>query len=273
MIIVCVGWKSIISIRQKKGKNMNIFKLGRGDFFGVIIPGAFLILNIMFIFPKFVNNLICKISTIDLTNNNAIFYVLLFVTSYIFGASFRLIRPDYNEKLSIIFWAPVCLLTGIFNLLRNKKGIVANVKLKFKEYCVSFPYIDYFYDDYLAKSPESLFDFYNEILNKEFKGDRNLMKGHNFINFCKCYVQKSSNDMFEELLFCEGLVRFISGMCIALILCIILSVFFLEDKIGLLLSVYIFLLILFIMKLRRIRIKEVLTVFVSFQITYNAKES
>jgi hypothetical protein len=42
------------------------------------------------------------------------------------------------------------------------------------------------------------------------------MKGQHFINFCKSYILENSKGSYDEIIFCEGLVRFLSGIIITL---------------------------------------------------------
>jgi hypothetical protein len=61
---------------------VNFFRFGgRGDFFGIIIPGAFLLLNLILLFPE---------STKAVwEDNELITFSLLFILSYIFGIALR----------------------------------------------------------------------------------------------------------------------------------------------------------------------------------------
>lgn len=207
--------------------------------------------------------------------NDAVFFSFLLILSYIVRFSLRLLKPIYLEKAAIVLWSPYCLIKPAWLLWRKKEeGSLRDlVKLHFKRHWESFPYIDWFVESYLDDVPKSYQAFYkNAILTKEFEDDRELMKGYNFINQCKLAIYNSSTVLRDEVLFNEGLVRFLAGMCYALITSILFVALFLKYEPKTLLMIYSGLFVLLALKLRHIRTKEVATIFDSYFFTYN-KES
>ena len=243
---------------------MNIFNLGRGNFFGIIIPGAFLLGNILFINPQLAQEL-NKIDLLkSILENNYVLLPFLTIISYIIGFSLRLLRPTYLEKFSIIFWSFYIVYKHWINP-KSKDRKLSTVISSFKAYWESFPYIDWFYDSLLSKVSVSYRNFYEDkILKKEYAGDKELMKGLNFINHCKLFIYDKSDPLRNEILYDEGLVRFLSGMCYVLSAIIIFAIFFTKPTPWQLIIIYGFLNILFMTRLRYIRVKEVLAVFDSY---------
>ena len=180
---------------------MNILRFGRGDFFGIIIPGAFLLLNLIFIFPveKSIPGLNIKVP-------DAIIYSLVVIICYILGDVLRLINPSFVDYIS-----------GNINNFFRFIFKMTNKKMIAHFYHDKYPYIPWFCDHYLKKLPQSSQIFWNDFLKVEYSSDREKLNGKNFINYCKSYIASESKELTNEILFCEGLVRFLSGMVIALI--------------------------------------------------------
>jgi hypothetical protein len=254
---------------------MNILKFGRGDFFGIMIPGIFLVINIYFLFPEIIQSLLGQQAVSNIGNITTIVVPLSFIIGYIFGFALRLIKPNLLEILSFLFWCPILAVSSVYRFYTDKINNNGITLTKFfisrlKSYWEPFPYIDWFYDSYLLQSPSSLKMFFNNLLKKEFDNDREKMKKQNFINLCKIITQEKSSKLYEEVIFCEGLVRFLSGTSCALIIVIVLNLFH-HFYIMTLLYIYIILFILFILKLRHIRNKEVVTIFSAFALCIKNK--
>jgi hypothetical protein len=249
---------------------MNIFKVGRGDFFGIIIPGAFLIINFILFIPQIKDILPLNSLSPLLAGKESIVFALLFVLSYIVGFALRLISPDYIEIPFLIIRAPYIIvkeaIKKLANFISRKQlfnkqypgdGLAKNIWRIFKFYLEPFPYINWTFDNYLKKGPESLSAFYVKLLQTEFKNDRSRMLGHAFINQCKLFIKQKSTGLHDEIMFNEGLVRFLSGMSYALAVSFISSVFLATTYNNHLLALYSILFILFAWKLRHLRWAEV----------------
>lgn len=167
---------------------MNFFKLGRGDFFGIIIPGAFLVANCIYLFnPETINE-----------QNNTAFYSILICVSYIGGISLRLLNPDWLE----------CLPP------------------QFKRHWGQFPYINWYIDTHLNGLPNSFGDSLRSLLRNEFDENRSRISqanGKDFINYCKTVISFKSPYLHEGILHAEGFSRLLSGMGYALVICALLT--------------------------------------------------
>lgn len=73
-------------------------------------------------------------------------------------------------------------------------------------------------------------------MNKQFSGNPERMEHNEFINICKTHVCEKSEWLHEEIIFCEGIVRFSSGIIWGLFINII--VFLATKNISYLLFVY-----------------------------------
>jgi len=258
---------------------MNIFKVGRGDFFGIIIPGSFLIINILFLLST------TGILSFDLPANStaktstetfnilkieaAILIPSLLILSYIIGFSLRAISPSKIERLLLyVIWCPICSLIAlkkvVFNKKKEKKETFGSYyKILIDRYLYPFPYIEWFYGKYQKNSPNSYRDFWEQILKNEFKGKKELMKGQYFINQCKIIVFEKSVTLREEIIFNEGIIRFLSGVLIALALCIAIICYMsiCNRDLLILLIAYFILFIIIGYRFKDIRMKEVVTIF------------
>lgn len=167
---------------------MNLFKFGRGDFLGIIIPGAFLLANTIYLFIPEISN----------KESNTAFYSLMIIVSYIVGISLRLLSPDWLE----------CFPP------------------QFKKHWGEFPYINWYLDTHLNGLPNSFGNFFKSLLKNEFNGDRSRIsqaKGKDFINYCKTEICLKSDSLHEGILHAEGFSRLISGMGYALAFCALLA--------------------------------------------------
>jgi hypothetical protein len=248
---------------------MNIFKLGRGELFGIIMPGAFLFLNIVVFHP--LDNL-PGTAYIMSGKSSAISITVFIVLSYTLGFSLRLIKPDWIEKLTFLIRIPYLFFHSAyfyffsqpkFTCIGESRHFISYFLKNLKIYWERFPYIDWFYDYYLNKSPVSVKNFWENLCEEEFSSHKKTMKSRVFINQCKLYVRSKSVPLNEELMFREGLVRFISGMSCAFFFsaCIIL---YYESTDTFLFWLYGFLFVIFGLKLRYIRFREVGFIFTSF---------
>jgi hypothetical protein len=230
---------------------MNILRFGRGDFFGIIIPGAFLLLNLIFIIPIKENITIPNISDL-----NWVLYPLVVIICYILGDVLRLINPSimdyFSSKINIF-------IRFIFKKRTGKKEV--------HFYNDKYPYITWFYDKYLNRLPQSSRSFWDDFLKTEYASDRKKLYDKNFINYCKSYITSESKELNNEILFSEGLVRFLSGMAIAFIIIIPLSI--LKNALPIpIVILYIICFIVILYRFRTIRVKEVVTTLNLFELLW-----
>lgn len=248
---------------------MNIFKFGRGDFFGVIIPGAFLVINFTFFVPAMKNIFYENTIAASLAGKEGLVTTLLFVLSYIIGFALRLLTPSFIEWLSIIIRFPYIIYRTLRetgpqqigssnpNIYQPQGGIIKRIKYKVSLYSERFPYINWFFDNYLEKTASSQSKFFFELLANEFGNNRTRMSGHHFINSCKLLVKQKSTALHDELIFFEGTIRFLSGMSYALGVCLLARLFFSATYSNYLLSLYCLLFVVFVWRLRHLRWAEV----------------
>lgn len=242
---------------------MNVFKLGRGELFGIIIPGAFFLLNIYLFFPA--ENLGIDLKVVLEGSHEGLVITAALVLSYILGFSLRLIKPDILEKITCLVRVPYIITVALYAWIVRSQKFWPVFSARFKLYWQTFPYIDWFYDNYQQSSPNSFGAFYQHVLNEEFDGNRWRMKGQVYVNQCKLLVRNDSMNLGEELMFREGLVRFLAGMSCALFFsALILAVY--APKCHFLVRLYSILFILFILKLRHIRLREVSAIFSAYLI-------
>ena len=250
---------------------MGIFKFGRGDFFGIIIPGAFLIINIIAFMPDFASQFSPENISENIKSKETIVFTLLFVTSYIAGFALRLIKPDYMEYVSMILLIPYLCFRELYRALSSKdadksRRFIQNVKCKLSAYSESFPYIDRIFERHINTYPRSYRLFFTSIVMDEFDNNRERMKGHAFINHCKMLIKGITNDLHEELLFREGLIRFLSGMCWAVAFCVF-SYFSMATKYnGHIILIYCVAFALFAVKLKHARRAEAQAIFSAYML-------
>lgn len=253
---------------------MNFLNFGTGKFFGLIIPGAFLLINLIFYAPAGItentgNDESFPVLEFILANleDKTLIIPLLFVISYILGFTLRLIRPTLLEKFAFY----------MFSFLYAFRAWRAYIKedrlIKYKWFWRAetrwvredFPYIDWVYEEYLNKSANSYDSFYQTLLREEYDGQIERLKGHNFINQCKLYIYDKSSFLRSEILFNEGLVRLMAGMTYAMILSFIF--FLIVGSVQHIALIYVLISLALISKLRTIRRKEVLTILDAFFFT------
>nr|VFK06109.1 MAG: hypothetical protein BECKLPF1236A_GA0070988_1000134 [Candidatus Kentron sp. LPFa]VFK22609.1 MAG: hypothetical protein BECKLPF1236C_GA0070990_1000117 [Candidatus Kentron sp. LPFa] len=200
---------------------MNIFRFSRGDFYGTIIPGSFFAINIfMFLMILLYGNEgIEKIFGYLMgkeTGMGVVPFFVFFVASYVLGSLLRSIPPDISEKIYVFFSPKRYKIVKCFPYVRfRSKDLYDNDK---------YPYGRWFRKSYLLRQPKSYCDFYRSVLINEFGGIIKPFKGDYFINLCKVVSFGKSDSLRDEIIFCEGLVRFYSGTFLALLLSVIFTV-------------------------------------------------
>ncbi len=228
---------------------MNISRFGRGDFFGIIIPGAFLLLNFIIIFSSITPAILLT----KITDLEWILYPLIVIICYILGDILRLINPSFIDFLS-----------SKFNILR----IIVIDKIRKRKsrhfYGDKYPYITWFFDKHLEELPESSKVFWQNFLKTEYSSVQNKLYGEAFINYCKNYIASVSKDLYDDILFCEGHVRFLSGLSIALIIIIPLAIMS-KSLHSYVIFLYGLCLTITLYRFRRVRAKEVATIFCTFE--------
>jgi len=251
---------------------MGILKLGKGNFWGVIIPGGFLFINIFAVFYS--DNLDKLILQSGLGYS---FILLSILFSIIIGYVLRLIKPSYAEYFSI----PILIIFLLFRKLIINLCKLSKIHPKYikappsiHEITEKFPYTNLFYYKHLNSFPNSVKDFYNELLQKEFDDEIERI-GNPFFSHCKNYIVENSNHLGEELFLTEGLVRFLNGMFYSLTLSIIiifiksLHLNFNNEIFNYILLGYIFSLLVILIRYKSVRKLEAVMCFDSFYITYN----
>ena len=101
---------------------MNIFKFGRGDIFGILIPGAFIVINLIFIFNVPFDGSLFKTFGIDVAafiNNTGFLLICFIVASYVFGFGLRVIDPSKVEYIYYLFWWPLHLILAGIKYIRQ----------------------------------------------------------------------------------------------------------------------------------------------------------
>ncbi|MBN2396523.1 MAG: hypothetical protein JXC36_08725 [Candidatus Atribacteria bacterium] len=250
---------------------MDIFKIGKGSFWGVIIPGGFVVANIFFVFYREYME--------GLLSQSGLFIVLGILLSYIFGNVLKLIQPRVAEIISIPIQFIVSLFFKVIDTIRKLLRIreISWLKPKsFKWILQDFPYMRWFYEDYLEKLPEQVKAFFYEYKKREFSDDLDKM-GYVFFNYCKHYAIENSNHLRDELYFHEGLMRFLNGMVYATI--VFGSIIFYKSihmnftyqPYNLALGMYLFILLVILYRYKNVRRLETVTCFMSFYIVQKNK--
>jgi hypothetical protein len=231
---------------------MDILKYSRGHFFGTLLPGAFLLLNILLIDSSIFDALLNQ-SKINLKDNQAIMLIAGFIFSYVIGIALRLLSPDFLERLALIVRIPLSFLLTFFDKIirrRNIKTLKERIILASQLY----PYSEWFFNTYLPDSSNQHREFYNN----EFKNDIKQIS-RNFINNCKTFIYDSSPGLSEEIMYNEGLIRFICGIIYSLLLVLVL-LFVHFSGMKELFFTYLILIIVFLYRLRGVRAKEAISV-------------
>jgi hypothetical protein len=241
---------------------MEIFKNSRGHFFGILIPGLFLTINVYFFYPELLEDFGFK-SNIDLISNDSLGIILFFVFSYVFGIGLRLMKPSWLERLAIVPQFPVILIQYSFHRLvrifRKDSISIKSISSSVYEIWQEFPYKEWFFTSYIKSSSKTYREFYESILKNEFDNDYKLIDKH-FVNYCKTFIYENSVGLSEEVMYNEGLTRFISGILYSIIVSIV-AILALSGSFRYVLIYYSLIFVFFLLQLRRIRTKEVLSIF------------
>jgi len=235
---------------------MNAFKYSRGHFFGTLLPGAFFLINLFIIDPS-IYRFLPYYEKIEIKDSQVVLIAICFVVSYILGVALRLLTPDYLEKLALLIRIPVFILQIFYYKIR-KMNDQLTLSQKISIYKQRYPYPDWFFSYFLPSASEKYKQFYEEILKQDFNKNFSFFRRY-FINHCKTFIYDSSEGLSEEVMYNEGLVRFISGIIYSLLFALILMIFHLS-QLRELFYTYLLIFIVFLYRLRGIRAKEILSV-------------
>jgi hypothetical protein len=236
---------------------MDLLKIGGGSFFGILIPGGFLLFNIVLAFPATPSHL-SKVgfqgdglSIVGIT-------LIYLMFSCILGIVLRILPPDWTE-----------------------------VGHKDK-----YPYFCWFFNPKKYRSTNQFTEFYQNFVKSEFPDEikeenwqdvlcsREKALGKSWINYFKLYIYHNGPRLREEVLYGEGLTRFTCGMCYALVLSLgvilisliaaqlkwIENVFYFNWALLFQVCFYMVLLVIFWVGIPKVRGKEVGIVLESFAI-------
>ena len=233
---------------------MDFLKIEQGNFFGIFIPGAFLLINIVYSMNIISNatdiNILLFESGLSFENG-----LVGFVVTVILGFVLRMLPYEYSD------W-------------RRKS---------------KFPFFDYYFNLKWKKFPKSFRDFYTQYFqlnypdNKGEKGEKGE-KGDNeasriptlsdeeakyMINNFKVTIINKSSDLKSEVLFNEGASRLAVGTLYALVLSLFLNlsaiiICFTSFRkcipFAIILAVYVILILVIYKRLPELRGKEVRTI-------------
>ncbi|MBN2546579.1 MAG: hypothetical protein JXB50_12335 [Spirochaetes bacterium] len=168
---------------------MDKFKIRGGDFIGLIVPGIYLMMNIVLLFTNNISNISDFFKESHIKEDIGIFFLFL-VSSYIIGCALRLLSTDFPDRLSaqlrIYYKKIINILKKIF--LNKNKNDIKNSSLKgLKE---KFPYFEWYLDTCLTGLSNSAKKFFLSIYN-EFKLSQKTKFKINykfFFNNCKIDV-------------------------------------------------------------------------------------
>jgi len=231
---------------------MNFLKIEKGGFFGILVPGFFLLLNLLYAFSSF--PLFKEFNLVNSENNLSIELGLIyFLFSVILGVVLRIVSYRFIELFG-----------------SNK-----------------FPYFKYYFEENnILQRPIEFQKFYEKYTKTQFpsfKGnwyekisslDKNT--GRIWINYFKVSIYLKNPELKSEILYLEGISRLSVGMIYALIIslfAIVINVFYtllfsstknLFEII--LILIYILLLLIIWKRIAWIRGKEVTTVLDAFSL-------
>jgi len=228
---------------------------GTRGIFEYFIPGTFLLLNIIagVSAMPFVDQTI-KVSLSSLLTNSVIGLVIVICFGYILGVLLRLLRVDLPDMLSAAW------LRRFSRSARKGKGQYAFFATE------PFPYFGWMEEScqhYLL--PEAL-QFYKRVWAKRNHNDHNK----EFINFCKILISTKNELAANEIYAAEALSRYIAGMFYAMSISFLLFLGILiagifqgsfQTWVILILAAYFLGILVIIQNFRRIRIREIDTVF------------
>jgi hypothetical protein len=239
-----------------------MFKFGRGDFFGIIFPGAFLIANFIYLyFPNIVQN----------EKSDTMLFIVMLILSYIAGILLRLLRPDYFETFPPEFGKDKVIIKD------NKEVEIGLGR---------FPFIKWHLNTHLNHLPNSYRDYFKSYISKEFGDDIPPIRekiDKDFVNYCKTVICMKSDSLYEEILYAEGLSRLISGMGYALLICallVLIKIYFIYTQSNVHIWPYVFLCIFYLMiclflklQFKRVRGKEATTVFEAYALLMKEEQN
>ncbi len=250
---------------------MEIPRIGEAKgIFEVFLPGAFLFIHIV----AFIVIMLQPMSTLEATDSilyeilNSTFYIILvFICfGYLLGVFLRLLRPGGLDKISGFL---------MFVLQRRNRNMVMKSK--------RFPYFEWIEELCIeCYQNEDITKFYRNI----WADKRNSKYKRQFFNYCKNIIYFNNKDSSKEVFSAEAMIRFLTGICYALVfsiigitICLLLLKFhssYIEyygpaysNGLIIFLAVYMVVFIVLLLNFRISRIKEVETVFIS---TFNNKE-
>ena len=224
---------------------MNPLKIEQSSFFGIFIPGAFLLINIVYAINSISNGTDLKILSFEsgLSFENGL---ISFVLAVILGFVLRMLPYEYSD------W------------FRKTK----------------FPYFDYYFYRNWYNFPKCFRDFYDSYADNDYpeiinQGKNNKLanmdddKAKYMINNLKVSIFNRSSELKNEILFHEGASRLAVGTLYALVLSLIINLISIlfnstspRDNIShlIILLSYIILVLVIYKRLPQLRGKEVRTI-------------
>lgn len=224
---------------------MNLLKIEQSSFFGIFIPGAFLLINIVYSMNNISNETDINLLTFEsgLSFENGL---ISFVLTVILGFVLRMLPYEYSDCFR-----------------KNK-----------------FPYFNYYFNIKWNNFPKSYRDFYDKYVTLNYpeivaiENNNKLAtigddKAKYMINNLKVSIFNKSSELKSEILYHEGASRLAVGTLYALVLSFVLniaSMLFsftsLRDNISffIILLSYIILMLIIYTRLPQLRGKEVRTI-------------
>lgn len=186
-------------------------RLGVITFFGILIPGSYLSGVFLLSIASFL--VLTKSGghwrLFELMSNNAVFSSLsFFFISYLLGVVLRLFAPSQVDSLSEYY----------LEYIRRKKNRKNQKNRWVKDV---FPYKETLTSALesggMAKIPKQM-----EKLNKTYGNENNTI----FFNYCKLFIDTNDPALSRQVQEAEALVRFLSGTTLALIVTVLITLFF-----------------------------------------------
>jgi hypothetical protein len=217
--------------------------------FEILIPGAFLWLNLMLVLYISADEK-TRTASSALVSSTGETLAIMVAFGYLIGVALRLFRSDLPDRCSarVLRWT---------RRARLKDGT-------YKTWAVEdFPYPNWLGQVCELSYPAAAVEFYKNVWlgTAPSKGDKE------FFNFCKSVVGSLDKDAAAEMYSAEALCRYISGMFYALLfalVAILMALVFIHTArlvLAILLVVYAVAFGAILANYRFLRIKEVKTVF------------
>jgi hypothetical protein len=205
-------------------------RLGLLDIFGIISPGIFILLTLLFCITGLVYVFRVSIENIAINEINSILrdwmiliIILVFFASYLFGSVVRLFANDFAEAFSGFY---------LSKIRRNKTPFAID----------RFPYP--FAGKSFKNSNMEVYTWYK----KKYKffgdeGELNQWDKKYFFNRCKAdlYARSPERALFYERI--ESFVRFLAGALVSNLVLFIVTlsfgIYFLRENMGFLAAIYI----------------------------------